>query len=49
MFLQVNFISGLMFGIEYLWDDNILVIDLGIVRVYIGSMNKLRKNKNKHD
>jgi len=43
MFLQLDFISGLMFGVEYLWDDGILVIDLGIVRVYIGSMNKKGK------
>jgi len=40
MFLQVDFISGLMFGLEYLWNDNILVIDLGIFRIYIGSMKK---------
>lgn len=46
MFLQLDFISGLMFGIEYLWNDKILVIDLGIVRLYIGNMNFIRKNNN---
>ena len=38
MFIQVDFISGLMFGVEYLFDDSILVLDLGIIRVYFGSM-----------
>lgn len=40
MFLQVDLISGLMFGLEFLWKDSIMVIDLGIFRIYIGSMKK---------
>ena len=36
MFVKFDFISGVMVGLEYLWDNKILVIDIGIVRVYIG-------------
>lgn len=38
MFLHVAWISGLMFGIEMLWDDSVLVFDLGIIRVFIGKV-----------
>ena len=36
MFITATFISGLMLGIEFLWDEKILVVDLGIVRIYTG-------------
>jgi len=36
MFIKGTVISGMMFGIEYLWDDNILVIDLLIIRIFVG-------------
>ena len=38
MFLHVEMISGLMVGIEVLWDESVLVIDLGIIRVFIGKV-----------
>lgn len=38
MYIVLDFISGLMFGLEYLWDDQALVIDIGIVRLYIGKV-----------
>ena len=28
-------IGGFMLGIEYLWDHKVLVIDLGIVRIFL--------------
>jgi len=34
MLIQVNWISGISIGLEFLWDINGLVIDLGIIRVY---------------
>ena len=38
MFIQVNFISGVMLGVEFLWDEKVLVLDLLIARFYIGSL-----------
>lgn len=40
MFLHIDVISGLMFGIEYLLDDGVLVVDLAILRIYIGKIPK---------
>lgn len=40
MFVKGVFISGLMFGVEYLWDNKILVLDLGIFRIYTGIVPK---------
>jgi len=40
MFVKIVAISGIMCGIEYLWDERILVIDLGIVRIYTGIVPK---------
>ena len=42
MFIKIKVIPGVCIGIEFLWDHNILVIDLGILRVYVGYKN----NKN---
>lgn len=39
MYIGVSFISGVMFGLEFLLDDKAMVIDLGIVRVLIGIYN----------
>jgi len=33
MFIVFSFIPGFMLGIEFLWDEGCLVIDLGIVRM----------------
>ena len=35
MMIGFSFISGFMFGIEYLFEDGVLVIDLGIIRCAI--------------
>ena len=40
MFVTLDFISGMMIGIEYLWEDKVLVIDLAILRVFIGQVPK---------
>lgn len=45
MFVKIVAISGLMCGIEYLWDERILVIDLGIVRIYTGIVPKHQTRK----
>ena len=29
-------ISGVCFGIEFLWNHRMMVIDIGIVRLYLG-------------
>ena len=34
LFLTARWISGVCFGIEFLWDHKIMVIDIGIVRLY---------------
>jgi len=39
MRIVISFIPGLMFGIEYLWDEGILVLDVGILRFMFGSIN----------
>jgi hypothetical protein len=36
MFIKGVFIGGFMIGFEYLWDNKIFVIDLGILRIYFG-------------
>lgn len=36
MFVRFEFISGLMLGLEFIWEHQILVVDLGILRVYFG-------------
>lgn len=46
MFVQFNIIGGLMVGIEFLWEINAVVIDLGIFRIYIG---KVPKKEDKND
>ena len=38
MFLKITWISGLMLGIEILWDNSIVVFDIGIIRIYIGKV-----------
>jgi len=35
MMIGFSFISGFMIGIEYLFDDGVLVIDFGIIRCAI--------------
>jgi len=35
-FLTVRWISGVCFGIEFLWNHNMMVVDVGIVRIYVG-------------
>jgi hypothetical protein len=39
MYIGVAFISGVMIGLEFLWEEKTLVVDLGIVRVLIGVYN----------
>ena len=36
MYIAVSFISGVMLGIEVLWEggERAIVLDLGIVRIY---------------
>lgn len=36
MMIAIQFIPGLMFGVEYLWEDGVIVFDIGIFRVMIG-------------
>jgi hypothetical protein len=43
MFLKIDLISGFMVGVEFLWDSKILVLDLLIVRLYIGTLNNNNK------
>jgi hypothetical protein len=38
--IVISLIPGLMFGIEFLWDEGILVLDVGIIRFMIGSINE---------
>ena len=38
MFVKADFISGFMIGLEFLWRENIIVFDLGIVRVFLGKI-----------
>jgi len=40
MGIVITFISGVMFGVEYLWEENILVVDVGIFRFMIGKINE---------
>jgi hypothetical protein len=39
MYIGVAFISGVMIGLEFLWEEKTLVVHLGIVRVLIGVYN----------
>lgn len=34
MLIAFNFISGFMVGIEFLLEEQTMVIDLGIIRIY---------------
>lgn len=36
IFLALRWISGMCFGIEFLLNHNIMVLDVGIVRIYVG-------------
>ena len=36
LFLTMRWISGVCFGIEFLWNHNMMVVDVGIVRIYVG-------------
>ena len=36
MFIVVHLISGVMVGMEFQWEENVLILDLGIVRLIIG-------------
>lgn len=48
MALVFSFISGFMIGIEFLWDTKILVLDVGIIRVFIGTKgNMFEEEENK--
>ena len=44
LFLSVRWISGVCFGIEFLWNHNIIVVDLGIVRIYLGIRERKYNN-----
>lgn len=44
MYIGVAFISGVMIGLEFLWEEKTLVIDLGIVRVLVGVYNNGDEN-----
>jgi len=45
LFLTVRWISGVCIGIEVLWGHNMMVVDLGIIRIYVG----IRESDNKND
>jgi hypothetical protein len=36
MIIKVTTIGGFCIGLEFLWQHKILVIDLGIIRLYFG-------------
>jgi len=36
VFLSVVWISGLMFGLEIVWESRMVVLDLGIIRIFVG-------------
>ncbi len=40
MGIVITFISGVMFGVEYLWEESILVVDVGIFRFMIGKIGE---------
>lgn len=44
MYIGISFISGVMLGFEFLWEDKVLVVDLGIVRVLFGLYNGEENN-----
>lgn len=35
MLIQLGIISGFMIGIEFIWEEGVMVLDLGVVRLYI--------------
>ena len=39
MGIAISFIPGLMFGIEFLLEEGLVFIDLGILRFMIGMIN----------
>ena len=41
LFLAFRWISGVCFGIEFLWNHNMMVVDVGIVRIYLGIRERL--------
>ena len=41
MILKVMPISGMCLGIEWLWSVRVLVIDLLVVRFYIGNLKRV--------
>lgn len=34
MIIQLSFISGVMFGVEFIWEEGVMVLDLGVIRLY---------------
>ncbi len=44
MYIGISFIRGVMLGFEFLWEDKVLVVDLGIVRVLFGLYNGEENN-----
>ena len=45
MYIGMSFIGGIMLGIEVLWDEGAVVIDLGIIRLVIGIFNGEQENE----
>ena len=39
MGVRIRAIGGFMLGCEYLWGHSVFVLDLGIVRIFIGKFN----------
>lgn len=38
MIVNISWISGVMIGLELLWEEKVLVVDLGIIRLMFGIM-----------
>ena len=36
LYMQMSLISGFMLGIEFIFDENLVVLDIGIIRILIG-------------
>lgn len=34
MIIQASLINGVMLGIEFIWEDGVVVLDLFVVRLY---------------
>ena len=45
MYIGMSFIGGIMLGIEVLWGEGAVVIDLGIIRLVIGIFNGEQENE----